>query len=184
MRSFIAIDLPTDIKEAISGVIRDLSAGASGIRWVPVENIHLTLKFLGEVKEDLVPTIEKQLRLSAERHQVFNIAVKGAGAFPNLRSPNVLWIGIEASVGLSSLFSDIDAGMSGLGFEPETRHFSPHLTIGRVRDKNGMEPAIRGLSTYKDTIFGTIDVQEIRLMKSVLKPAGSEYSGVAVIRLK
>jgi 2'-5' RNA ligase len=184
MRSFIAIDLPPGIKEAIKDVVRELSPGSSGIRWVPVENIHLTLKFLGEVKEDLVPKVEKQLRLSAERYQAFNITVKGAGAFPSLRRPNVLWIGIEASEGLSSLFSDIDAGMSRLGFEPETRRFSPHLTIGRIRDENGTEPAIRGLSTYKDTIFGTIDVQEIRLMKSVLKPAGAEYSSVADIRLK
>jgi 2'-5' RNA ligase len=184
MRSFIAIDLPPDIKEAIRSVIRVLSAGASCIRWVPVENIHLTLKFLGEVKEDLVPRIEKQLRLSAERHQAFNITVKGAGAFPDLRSPNVLWVGIEKSEALSFFFRDIEAGLSGLGFEPEARRFSPHLTIGRVRDKHGTEPVMRGLSTYKDTIFGTIDVQEIRLMKSILKPSGAEYSGVAGIMLK
>jgi RNA 2',3'-cyclic 3'-phosphodiesterase len=184
MRSFIAIDLPPVIKEAIKGVVRELSPGSSGIRWVPVENIHLTIKFLGEVKEDLVPMVEKQLRASAERHQAFTITIKGAGAFPNLRSPNVLWIGIEASDALSSLFRDIDAGMSGLGFELETRRFSPHLTIGRITDKNGTEPAIRGLSTYKDTVFGTIGVQEIRLMKSVLKPSGAEYSSAADIRLK
>ena len=184
MRSFIAIDLPPGIKEAIKDVVRELSPGSSGIRWVPVENIHLTLKFLGEVKEDQVPGVENQLRAAAGRHQAFNITVKGAGAFPNLRSPNVLWIGIEVSEALSSLFRDIDAGMSGLGFEPEARRFSPHLTIGRVKDKNGTAPAMMGISTYKETIFGTIDVQEIRLMKSVLKPSGAEYSGIADIRLK
>jgi 2'-5' RNA ligase len=184
MRSFIAIDLPPDIKESIRGVICELSAGATGIRWVSVENIHLTLKFLGEVKEDLVPKVEKQLRAAAVKHKAFNITVRGAGAFPNLRSPNVLWIGIEVSEALLSLFRDIEAGMAGLGFEPEARRFSPHLTVGRVKDKNGTEPAMRRLSTYKDTIFGTIDVQEIRLMKSVLKPSGAEYSSVADIGLK
>jgi len=183
MRSFIAIDLPIDIKSSIDRVIQKVSGISRGIRWVPVENIHLTLKFLGDVKDDLVLEIAKRLALVGKHHPPFNISVRGAGAFPNLRSPNVLWVGVDPSPQLDDLFAEIDATLSEAGFEKEGRKFSPHLTIGRVRDRRDIDPVIRELATYKDVFFGTIEVREILLMKSVLKPSGAEYSRAAVIAL-
>ena len=183
MRSFIAIDVPAGIKSSIDGVMRNISAYTQGVRWVPVENIHLTLKFLGDVTDDLAEEIEKKLSAICWRYQPINIDIKGAGAFPNLRNPSVLWVGICLSERLAALFSEIDAALSEMGFVRESRRFSPHLTIGRVKDRRDMDAAVRELSTYKDTFFGTIEVREILLMKSDLKPSGAEYSKLAVIKL-
>jgi 2'-5' RNA ligase len=182
MRSFIAIDIPAEIKSAIGDIVRK-TGGSCGIRWVPESNMHLTLKFLGEVKEDLVSAIEQRLRAAAAHQRLFSIGIRGAGAFPNLRRPSVLWVGFEASARLKALFDDMETGLAELGIAKEDRPFSPHLTIGRVKELKGIEPVVRELSTYKDTFFGTIDVREILFMKSVLNPAGAEYSKVAVIKL-
>ncbi len=184
MRSFIAIDLPPDIKSSIDRLINVLSADSRGIRWVPAENIHLTLKFLGDVREDLVPEIVDRLTRIVKNYQTFGISIRGAGAFPNLRNPNVLWVGIESSDRLEALFTEIDLSLSEIGFEREGRKFSPHLTIGRVKDRRGIDPVAKELATYKDAIFGTIEVHEILLMKSVLKPSGAEYSRAAVIKFR
>jgi 2'-5' RNA ligase len=183
MRSFIAIDIPAYIKSSIDGVIRSVSGSARGVRWVSTENIHLTLKFLGDVRDDLIPEIEKRLKMIGRRFQCFSIGIRGAGAFPNFKNPNVLWLGIEASDWLESLFREIDAALAEIGFEKDSRKFSPHLTIGRVKDRRDVAPVARELSTYKDVFFGTIEVREILLMKSVLKPSGAEYSKTAVIEL-
>jgi 2'-5' RNA ligase len=183
MRSFIAIDIPGDIRASFNDIIRKIGADSRGVKWVPAENIHLTLKFLGDVREDLVPVIKKRLLILGGRHKPFTIDICGAGAFPNFRNPNVLWIGIETSERLKSLFMELDILLSEIGFERESRGFSPHLTIGRVKDKRGIDPVIKELATYKDTFFGTIEVREILLMESVLKPSGAEYSKIAVIRI-
>jgi 2'-5' RNA ligase len=183
MRSFIAIDIPADIKLAIHDVIRTISGDARGIRWVSTANIHLTLKFLGDVRDNLIPQIEKRLKLIGKRYQPFSIGIRGAGAFPNFKNPDVLWLGIEASDQLEALFREIDAALAEIGFERDSRKFSPHLTIGRVKDRRDVTPVVRELSTYKDTFFGTIEVCEILLMKSVLKPSGAEYAKVAFIEL-
>ena len=183
MRSFIAIDLPAGLKSSISGVTHSVSGSSWGIRWVPVENMHLTLKFLGEIKDDLIAAIEMKLMVICGRYQPLAIDIKGVGAFPNLRNPNVLWVGIGPSERLAALFAEIDAGLSEMGFERESRRFSPHLTIGRVKDRRDIDSVIKELATYKYTFFGTIEVREILLMESVLKPSGAEYSKVAVIKL-
>lgn len=183
MRCFIAIDMPENIKDAIAGVVEKCSHGQKGVRWVSVENIHLTLKFLGDIKEDLISEIEKGLASICMRHDVFNINIRGVGAFPNFKYPNVLWIGIDGSSELKEIYGDIEEFMSELGFEKEDRRFFPHLTIGRVKDRKGIEPVIKELYTFKDTFLGSIKVNEVLLMRSILKPAGAEYSKIAGFKL-
>jgi 2'-5' RNA ligase len=183
MRYFIAIDMTENIKDAIAGVIEKCGLNSKGIKWVSAENVHLTLKFLGDVKEDLIPEIEKGLASICMRHDVFNINIRGAGAFPNFKYPNILWMGIDESEELKRLYEDIEESMSELGFEKEDRKFSPHLTIGRVKDRKGIEPVIKELYTFKDTFFGSIEVKEVLLMRSVLKPTGAEYSKIAGFKL-
>jgi 2'-5' RNA ligase len=183
MRCFIAIDMPENIKDAIAGVIEKCGLNAKGIKWVPVRNVHLTLKFLGDVKEDIIPEIEKGLALICMSRNVFNINICGAGAFPNFKYPNVLWIGINESEELKGLYEDIEESMFESGFEKEDRKFSPHLTIGRVRDRKGIEPLMKELYTFKDTFFGSIEVNEVLLMRSVLKSTGAEYSVTARFKL-
>lgn len=104
-------------------------------------------------------------------------------AFTNFKYPNVLWMGIDESGELKRLYEDIEESMFELGFEKEDRKFSPHLTIGRVKDRKGIEPVIKGLYTFKDTFFGSIEVNEVLLMRSVLKSTGAEYSKIAGFKL-
>lgn len=184
MRCFIAIDVPENIKDAIVGVIEKCGLNSKGVRWIHAENIHLTLKFLGDVKEDLIPDIQRRLAEICKRYAVFNINIRGAGAFPNFKYPNVLWMGIDESEELKRLYEDIEESMFELGFEKEDRKFSPHLTIGRVKDRKGIEPVVKELYTFKDTFFGSIKVNEVLLMRSVLKPTGAEYSKIAGFKLK
>jgi len=183
MRSFIAIEVPTAIKASIDGIIRAVSGEARGIRWVSTENIHLTIKFLGDVRDDIVAEIENRLKLIGKRYHPFSVGIRGLGSFPNFNNPNVLWLGVEASDQLEALYREIDVTLSDMGFQKDNRRFSPHLTIARVKDRHNIGPVLKELSTYKDAFFGTIEIREILLMKSVLKPSGAEHSKAAVIEL-
>ena len=183
MRCFIAIDIPADIRQSIADVIGKCNQGSKGVKWVAPEKIHITLKFLGEVNEGLITDIQKKLAPVCAERDIFTVTIKGAGAFPDFKYPNVLWIGIDESEELKRLYEDIEDVLSKLGFEKENRKFSPHLTIGRIKDRKGIEPVIKEIYTFKDAFFGSIDVNEILLMRSILKPAGSEYSKIAGFRL-
>lgn len=183
MRWFIAIAISDEIRKSIGSVIDKLGKTQKGIRWTSPENIHITLKFLGETDEKLVPEIEARLSSICSNSRPFTINVRGAGVFPNPKHPNVLWVGIDKSEGLQNLNRLIEGAMSELGFEKETREFSPHLTIGRVKDRKGIGPVITGLYELRGTFFGALPANEVLLMKSILKPAGAEYSKVAVFKL-
>lgn len=178
MRCFVAVDFPLDVKRAINDFILKIGDLSGDVKWVPSENMHLTLKFLGEVKDEAVGNVKQGLSSVCAGHKPFSIYIKGAGAFPNFKSPNVLWVGIGASPELAGLFRDIDDTAAGLGFVRETRRFSPHLTIARVKDKRSIGPMMKGLSEFREMSFGSAEVKEFLLMKSVLKPSGAEYSRV------
>lgn len=183
MRCFIAIDLPEELKRQIEDVITQLSPLSKGIKWVPSGNIHLTLKFLGEIKEDMLPDIRQRLDIICRICPPFALSLRGSGAFPDQKNPNVLWIGVDRSEELKNLYNDIDNSMSEIGFEKESRKHSPHLTIGRVKNKKDVLQAIKGLSGFSGNLFGKIEVAEIHLMKSVLMPTGAEYSKICSFRL-
>lgn len=183
MRCFIAIDMPEDIKNSIANVVEQADHKSKSIRWVPSENIHLTLKFLGEVKESLIAEIEKRIAAVCMRHSIFNIGIRSVGAFPNLKYPNILWVGIDASKELRDLFDAIEESLSELGFEKESRQFSPHITIARIKDKKEIDLTMKTLSSFKDTFFGIVNVKEILLMKSILKPTGAQYSKISTFML-
>ncbi len=184
MRCFIAIDVPGEVKRAISEVIGKVRDPLKGMRWVPTEGLHVTLKFLGTVRDDMLSQIEKALSDICAVYQPFSASVRGTGAFPGPTRPNVVWAGMEEPGEMGRLASDIDEAMHRLGFEREERRFSPHLTIGRVKDRRGIDRVMKDLATFKDTFFGTINIEEILLMRSDLKPSGAEYTKVAGFKLK
>ena len=154
-----------------------------GVKWVAEQSIHLTLKFLGEATEEAVAAVSKTLAAVSAEHRPFNVSVHGIGAFPSMRHPNVLWVGMDCPEELQTLHRDIDEALSVLGFEREERRFSPHLTIGRVKEKKGVDLVVKELSTFDGALFGTIHVAEVVLMRSTLKPSGAEYSPITVCRL-
>ncbi len=180
LRVFIAVEIPLPIRQAIfeqTGALR--RAVGPLIRWVPLENMHLTLKFIGEVSPANVEMIQQMLGIEAAAVAPFQVQVGGLGAYPSPRRARVIWTGIQAPPALSSLQHGIESGAARLGYEAEERPFSPHLTIGRVRQQvsTGEQQQIR--SALEGTHLGdlgTARIREVRLFKSDLQPGGSIYT--------
>lgn len=184
MRCFIAIEIDRNLKSEIQKTVSELKRAGTEIKWVGIEGFHLTLKFLGEIKEKTAKKIEVRLREVCKAHPVFSLSVKGTGVFPDYSRPRVLWIGIEKSEALHRLFESIEEEMQELGFEKETRRFNPHITIGRVKSPKGVRETLKDLRRYREHNFGKIDVMGISLMKSILKPTGAVYETLYIAPLK
>ena len=181
LRAFLAVELPTPLQNTIHTATVGLrqALGNDLIRWVPAHNVHLTLKFLGDVSPSSLDLIKHMLETEAAQCQPFDVRVEGIGSYPNPRRPRVLWIGLEAPATLGSLQRAIEAAAARLGYEPEERSFSPHLTIGRVRqkvsaaDQQKIRSALEGLTIG---VLGMTRVDAIHLFKSELRAEGSIYT--------
>ncbi len=197
LRTFIAVDIPSHIQQAIQQKTESLrtTLGASLVRWVAAENVHLTLKFLGDVSPANVDMLTQMLRAEADSIPAFDIRVGGLGSFPNLRRPRVLFIGIQAPAcpepsrrsGLEALYRGIEAACARLGYESEPHAFSPHLTIGRVRqDVSGSDgqKIRRAVEALHIDSLGNARVDSVQLYKSDLKPGGSVYTRLYSAPLK
>lgn len=175
LRCFIAIELPAELKKNIDVYMERLRQTGADVKWVLSENLHLTLKFLGRTPEELLLDINKRLLSITKLYNRFYIQVFSAGVFPNIKHPRVVWLGIQDSEEIIKLQRDIDESMAEFGFEREDKQFKPHLTIGRVRSMKNRDMLIKELATLKDVDFGKIEVNNIVMMKSELKPTGAEY---------
>lgn len=184
MRCFIAIDLSESLKKSVNDCIRQLKPLSHDVRWVVPSNLHLTLKFLGEVPDTSVQQLLAVLEPVAQASEPFTLSVTGTGAFPDERRPNILWAGVQAPAGLRTLYLRVEDAMADLGFPKEQRRFSPHLTIGRVKGHQGMADLMSRFRTFQNTFFGSIEVHEIAVMQSILKPSGAEYARVGTFRLR
>lgn len=181
LRCFIAVEIPRSIREAIGAVTDNLGQTGSDIRWISPDNIHLTIKFLGMTDELKVPAIKKALLEKLVPYQPFYITISGVGYFPDSRRPRILWIGIEPEAQLPGLLRDVEETMISLGFPREKKPFSGHLTIGRVRSPRRIAETVAVLDSFTGHCFGSLEVKKIDLMRSILKPAGAEYSTLAEI---
>ena len=176
LRCFVAIGIPEPIKRDIGELIEILKKYNVDVKWVIHENLHLTLKFLGNTQEILLPKIKESLLNIVLSYEPFYIKICTTGVFPNRRYPRVIWVGVEDSGILTKLKKDIEDAMVLLGYQKEDRGFNPHLTLGRVRSQKGVTNLVNELDNFKDRDFGSINVESIKLMKSELKPKGAEYS--------
>jgi len=189
LRTFIAVDIPPTILQSIQMKMEPLkrSIGDSLVRWVSVDNFHLTLKFLGDVSPGNVDALTRILRAEADSCQQFDIHIRGLGSFPNSKRPRVLFIGIQAEAcseagrrnGLENLQRGIESATAKLGYKSEARAFSPHLTIGRVRENIAPSDQQRIRKVLEETqidSLGTARVDSVHLYKSELKPSGSVYT--------
>jgi len=179
IRAFIAIDIPEDVRAAIEDAQARLKRAHVGVKisWTKIDNLHLTLQFLGYVEETLVERIKAGLQSVAGAHQPFDVSVHGAGGFPNETRPRVVWVGCDDAAGrLKALARLVQAAMQPLGFEPEHREFSAHLTLGRIKIPRPDVALTRAVESLKNTAFGTLRVEAIHLFESQLHPEGSIYS--------
>ncbi len=181
-RAFISADLPP--LPALGELARDLGAASRDLKVVATDHLHLTLKFLGDTEEGLVPEIVGAMREACAGVGPFTIRVRGTGAFPNLARPGVLWVGIEGGEPLGRIAQVLDEHLVALGFTREPRPWSPHVTLARVRGRRGLDRAQEILRAHAEETFAEVRVDEVRLKKSVLGPGGPEYTTVDAVRLE
>ena len=189
LRAFIAIDLPDQLQDALEKQITRLRQplGDELVRWVPTQNMHLTLKFLGTIAASHLEFLKQLITQTAESHNPFDMQISGIGSFPNSKQARILWAGIHAPAELSSLQKSLEAGTTRLGYEAEERPFSPHLTLGRVRqniDPTGMQKIRTTLATIQLGNIGSARVDSIHLYKSELHSSGSIYTKLFSAPLK
>jgi 2'-5' RNA ligase len=188
LRAFVAVEIPLQLREAVCRATAPLQKGIqSVVRWVPMDNMHLTLKFLGDVSPANVDMLSQMLRAEADLFPCFELRLSGLGAFPNSKRPRVLFIGIQAPVTLEALHRGIDSASHRLGYESEERGFSPHLTIGRVKQNvtaTEQQTIRRALEETRIDALGTARVDSVHLYKSDLRPTGSVYTRLYSAPLK
>jgi 2'-5' RNA ligase len=189
LRAFIAMEVPAGIQCAIADSTSALKSAVPKplIRWVVPHNVHLTLKFLGDGSPAALAKLAETLKVEVSSHGVFSISVGGLGAFPNPRRPRVIWIGLETPPDLESLRRAVETVTVRLGYPPEERPFSAHLTIGRVGQNLSAPDMQRIRSTLESTRVGTLGtfrVEAVHIFKSDLLPGGSVYTHLYALPLK
>lgn len=176
IRSFVAVEIPGPGKVFLESVTSDLRRARADVRWVNPEAIHITLKFLGQIRTDLVATLEENLTVLFVDYAPVQLTIRGVGAFPNLARPRVVWAGIhDVSGTLSSMASRVETALEPLGFAREKRMFSPHLTLGRVKSRSGMTELVDAIRQRMDLAGPAFVSHEAVLFQSILKPSGAEY---------
>jgi len=180
-RAFIALEIPNQTHQKISNQTANLrkNLDSQTVRWVPADNIHLTLKFLGDISRTQIEQISQVLSVIAGRHIKHLIKISELGAFPNIRRPRVIWIGIQAPETLNALYQELEGETAKMEFPPEKRSFNPHLTIGRVKQhisQANSQALQNALSSIKIGYIDTVEVEALHLFKSDLKPSGAVYT--------
>ncbi len=176
VRCFLAINLSPETKDFLSETIEHFRPlFRKRVRWVKPENCHLTLKFLGEIQEEKLASIEKKARDVAKNFSPFELSLSATGVFPNPKFPRVLWLGLKGDLPvLKSLQANIEDSLSTIGFEPEKRPFSPHVTIGRVKARGANPIELKDFLTLSPPLLRT-PVKDFALYQSILHPSGPEY---------
>lgn len=177
VRSFIAIDLPPAVQRQIEALAAELKKSDAAVGWVRSEGIHLTLKFLGSVSVDLIEQIKPVLAEIASETDPIHMEAAGCGAFPNVKAPRVVWVGLRGqSQPLAELQKRVESAMADFGFKPEDRPFRPHLTLGRVKGRQRLQFLQQALLAHQEFAAEPFDVTELVLYKSELRPDGARYT--------
>jgi RNA 2',3'-cyclic 3'-phosphodiesterase len=184
VRTFVAIEISQDTKSVIAELQDKLREAEADVSWTRPDNIHLTLKFLGEVSEVLIADIARVCQECAADSPSLAFTLNGAGVFPDMRQPRVLWVGLGGDVGpLVQLQTQLDEKLSAIGFERERKPFRAHLTMGRVKSKRNSDALMTMLKESEPAPMA-FNVTEIALIRSQLHPAGSRYTRLASAALQ
>lgn len=181
IRLFIALNISPFLLKRIRHTLEELKAYLphKGLRWVPIDNMHLTLKFLGDVPASKIHEIQLALRKTAEQSKPCNIEISKLGAYPDILKPRVIWIGVSSDHHLINLYANLEKNLTSIGYEPERRGFSPHITLARISKKAAtieiaqISPALSKLDIAP---LGTCSINAIHLYKSELNRTGAIYS--------
>jgi 2'-5' RNA ligase len=178
IRSFLAFELPTDIKKIVAQVSKEIRQLTLNVRWVDVENIHLTIVFMGNINEQEIPHMSQAIEKVCLRYPPFHVSLKSLGAFPNTRRPRVIWLGLQGDTEKMSFFKKaLQKHLKPFGIKEEKRSFKPHLTLGRFKNPGPVDSLLDNfIGTYKDLSGPECPLNELILFKSDLKPGGAEYT--------
>ena len=180
MRAFVAIELPAEVKAGLKDTQQRLRQTGLKASWVRPENIHLTLKFLGDIAPARVEAISDTMKAVADRHAPFTLSAAGLGVFPRLKKARVLWAGLREGVAeLIQLQQELDAALKLCGFEPEKKQFRGHLTLARFRKRAPTEKLQSALNEIGGASIGQWSVEDLILFQSDLQPSGPIYSKLA-----
>jgi 2'-5' RNA ligase len=172
---FVALEIPSAVRENLAALLESLRAVSSQTRWVRPENLHVTLKFMGEVPETKLAATRSVLA-GVRSDQPVTVDFRGLGFFPNEKRPRVFWAGIEASPNLKTLAADIESVVEKLGIPREQRPFSPHLTLARFEPPGLPEKLRSAIQENAAREFGSLRTKQYHLIESKLKPSGAEYT--------
>ncbi|MCX7804420.1 MAG: RNA 2',3'-cyclic phosphodiesterase [Planctomycetota bacterium] len=182
VRTFVAIELPDYLREALSGIARRLATDLPWVRWTAPENLHLTVKFLGDVQWNDTGRIGAAIKEEAAKGEPFEIELVGIMPFPPGRSPRIVAVGVVAGEAMSALHAALDRRMEEFGIRPEDRAFLPHLTLGRVRDGRARDMA-GVLAPLAERGIGAFDAEEVVFFQSELRPEGPLYTPLCRAKL-
>lgn len=179
IRSFVAINLSNEIQTKLNALVKEIRERSPlSVRWTQIENIHITLKFLGSVEEKQIPEIERVVQNASIGYHPFFIKVGGLGVFPHVERPRIVWVGCEFEEMGLLLQSSLEAGLKALGFDREKRNFHPHLTLGRVNQSLSRSDALQigaMIREKQNKKIGSMQVDKFLLFRSDLHPDGARY---------
>ena len=176
VRCFVAIEIPQPIQELLKPVQTCLQSEIRKASWTKLGKFHLTLKFLGDVRPEVIDDVSEAVQNVVDTHAPFSIELGGVGAFPNFKRPRVLWVGIkQGASAVSNLAKSVNLELKHLGFPTDNR-FHPHLTLARLRAPMNLEPLQNIMHQYDTIDDAVVDVNEITLMQSQLHPNGAIYT--------
>ena len=183
IRSFIALELPDNVKETVALIIKRLRpAQHRYVKWVAPEGTHLTIKFLGNIYQSQIPQITGIMKTAAAKVPPLNLRLGGLGMFPNEQRPRVIWVALEGNTEpLAAMQREIEQALAPMGFAPENRAFTPHLTLGRVRDNASPDDRKEIAVVVKEKKIdyeANFTLRELSLMKSTLTPTGAIYNRI------
>lgn len=184
-RSFIAIEVPQALKSRMEELQKELQRTNADVKWVRPDGIHLTLKFLGNIRPEDVERISLAIGPLISTWEPFEVRICGMGGFPSGRNPRVVWVGFDRGKGeLHSLQESIERNLAELAFPREGRSFSPHLTLGRVRSSRGKTALSQDLERNKEVEVGAFQAGGVFLFRSELKASGAVYTKLREFRMK
>lgn len=178
MRLFVALEIPAAVRDNLATLVKDLRNSEPKARWVRPENLHVTLKFLGETPSEKLEDIRKALS-AVHSEQPVELDFRGLGFFPDERRPRVVWAGVDASPNVQSLAASIDQALEKIGFPREDRPFTPHLTLARFSSPRITEKLRAAMQQNMARESGLLKTNEFHLIESKLKPSGAEYTRLA-----
>lgn len=177
-RTFVAVPLPDEVRRHLIAAQDDLRRAGGDVRWVGMEQLHVTIQFLGNVRPDRVPEVSAGAQEAAEQVPIFDLTVQAIGAFPTYQRPRTVWAGIQrGDRALKRLAQAVEEALKARGFPPDERPFRPHVTLGRVRPERDAGDLPLAIQEWDpDRVFGNCTVNRLLVMKSDLTPTGPVYT--------